>query len=49
MFRESCEKTPSGFGVSNFLLLRLIETSEARSSEVTIGDLPLKIQAAPEL
>jgi hypothetical protein len=40
-FRKSCEQTPSGFRVSEFLLLRLIETSEARSSEATVRDLPL--------
>jgi hypothetical protein len=40
-FRKSCEQTPSGFRVSEFLLLRLIEISEARSSEATVRDLPL--------
>ena len=36
------------FEASGFLLFRFVGTSEARSSEVTIRDLPFKIEATLE-
>jgi hypothetical protein len=39
----------SGFGASGFLSFRLMRTSKARKSEVTVRDLCFKTREAPKL